>query len=813
MAKFEQINTPAVSGGDDFNLKSGNFLERLIFNNRVIIVLVSAVLTLLLGFEASKLEINTSFDKMLPKSHEFVINYLDNKESLRSQGNSVQINIHNTEGNIYDPEYLAVLQEISDAVFLLPGVDRAFMKSLWTPTVRWTEVTEEGFRGGAVMPADYDGSAESIDRLRANISRAGIVGSLVSDDQTSSLINIPLLDRDPSTGEPLDFKKFSDSLESIARAKSSERIDVHIVGFAKLIGDLIDGMQQVMSYFGIAALLTVLAIFAYTRCVRSTLLVIGCSLIAVIWQLGIVHLAGFSLDPYSILVPFLIFAIGVSHGAQKLNGIMQDIGRGTHRYVAARYTFRRLFMAGLISLLSDLVGFAVLMVIDIPVIRDIALTASIGVGLLVLTNLILLPVLLSYFGVSQRVAARSHAAGSGLGKMGWFDRFTQGKPATYAVVIGALFAAAAYIVSLDIKIGDLDKGAPELRADSRYNRDVQFMNENYGLSSDQFVVIVKTAPYGISKYETLIEQDRLQVELSKLDSVQAVYSPASYARFITAGGYENSPKWLTINRDNTVNSSVMNHVYTNYPEVINTDWSVGLVTGYLADHKAETLSEVVRVVEAFAQEHNTADRQFLLAAGTAGMQAATNMAVEHSNRLILFLVYGAICLLCLIAFRSWRAVLVALLPLFLTSLLSEALMVALGIGIKVATLPVIALGVGIGVDYALYLLSIQLTQQSAGASLKDAYRRTLASTGKVVALVGVTLAVGVVTWAWSPIKFQADMGILLTFMFLANMIGALIGVPALSYFLLSDKYFNALRGPNVAVDEADSSALPVLARK
>jgi predicted RND superfamily exporter protein len=147
-------------------------------------------------------------------------------------------------------------------------------------------------------------------------------------------------------------------------------------------------------------------------------------------------------------------------------------------------------------------------------------------------------------------------------------------------------------------------------------------------------------------------------------------------------------------------------------------------------------------------------------------------------------IYGAVAILCLIAFRSWRAVLVALLPLALTSVLCEALMVVLGIGVKVATLPVIALGVGIGVDYALYLLSVQLHGQRRGLPLADAYRAALAFTGRIVALVGLTLAAGVITWAWSPIKFQADMGILLAFMFLWNMLGALILIPALSQYLL-----------------------------
>ncbi len=222
----------------------------------------------------------------------------------------------------------------------------------------------------------------------------------------------------------------------------------------------------------------------------------------------------------------------------------------------------------------------------------------------------------------------------------------------------------------------------------------------------------------------------------------------------------------------------------NNPDLFNTDCSLMPVIAYLSDHKAETLERVVQAADTFAQQHSTPERQFLLAAGSAGIEAATNIVVREANHRMLLYVYAAVILLCFITFRSWRAVLVAVLPLLLTSILCEALMVVLGMGVKVATLPVIALGVGIGVDYALYLLSVQLAQQRAGATLAEAYQHALQFTGKVVALVGITLAAGVVCWAWSPIKFQADMGILLTFMFTLNMVGALVLIPALSHFLL-----------------------------
>ncbi|MCY1267680.1 efflux transporter, putative, hydrophobe/amphiphile efflux-3 family [compost metagenome] len=618
------------------------------------------------------------------------------------------------------------------------------------------------------------------------------------------MIFVPLLEKDPVTGKAMDYHAFSRTLEEklrdkyefdgaarVAGEEGTGPIKVRVIGFAKLIGDLLDGLVQVMMYFGAAALIATAIIYFYTRCVRSTALVIFCSVIAVAWQLGLVALLGYNLDPFSILVPFLVFAIGVSHGAQKMNGIMQDVGRGTHQLVAARYTFRRLFLAGLTALLADAVGFAVLMLIDIPVIQDLAITASIGVAVLIFTNLVLLPVLLSYFGVSRQAAERSlrgendELRGKGLGAL-WslLDRFTERRWAGAALVVAGLLAVLGFVVSLQLKIGDLDPGAPELRPDSRYNRDNAYITSNYSLSSDLFAVMLKTPTEGCLKYESLVEADRLGWLLQQQPGVQTTVSLVNAVRQITAGSYEGNPKWLTIARNQNVLNYGAQQASVNNPELFNNDCSMMPVVAYLTDHKAETLDHVVKVAEGFAREHSTEDRQFMLAAGSAGIEAATNIVVREANRTMLLYVYGAVILLCFITFRSWRAVVVAVVPLMLTSILCEALMVWLGMGVKVATLPVIALGVGIGVDYALYLLSVQLAQQRAGLSLGVAYRNAVAFTGKVVALVGITLAAGVVTWAWSPIKFQADMGILLTFMFIWNMVGALVLIPALSHFLL-----------------------------
>ena len=808
---------PVVRELEDFDQKSGNRLERLIFNNRLLVIIACSIVTVVLGYAAAaRLVLNASFEKMIPQSQPYIRNYLDNKAELRGLGNAIRVVVENPHGDIFDPQYLEALKQINDELFLTPGVDRAWVKSLWSPAVRWTEVTEEGFQGGPVMPESYDGSPKSVEQLRVNIARSASAGSLIANDLRSSMIFVPLLDRDPRTGTRLDYRGFSRLLEDNVRAryelaktleekvrtKEAGKVKVHIVGFAKVIGELIEGLLQVMVYFGGAALIATLIIFAYTRCIRSTLLVIGCSLGAVVWQLGLIALLGFELDPFSILVPFLVFAIGVSHGAQKMNGIMQDIGRGTHRLVAARYTFRRLFVAGITALLADAVGFGVLMVIDIPVIQELAMTASVGVAVLIVTNLILLPALLSYTGVSPAAAQRSlredsdEKKGAGLGRV-WsaLDRFTERRWAVGAIAVSAVLAAVGFATSLDLKVGDLDPGAPELRADSRYNRDNAYITGHYALSSDQFAVIVKTAKEGCLKAETLVEADRLAWALQQMPGVQTTVGLPDSVRQITAGAYEGSPKWQTVARNQDTLNYAAQQASVNSPDLFNTDCSVMPVIAYLVDHKATTLDRIVKVADEFARTHSTQERQFLLAAGSAGIEAATNIVVRQASRTMLLYVYGAVIVLCFITFRSWRAVVVAVVPLAITSILCEALMVLLGMGIKVATLPVIALGVGIGVDYALYLLSVQLASQRAGVTLKEAYRRAVQFTGKVVALVGITLAAGVITWAFSPIKFQADMGILLTFMFAWNMIGALVLIPALSHFLLQGKGAPALVVP------------------
>ena len=766
-------------------------LERLIFNNRPVVILLCLLATLFLAWQASQIRPSTSFEKMIPLEHPYIQNMIEYRDDLANLGNTVRIAVAVKQGDIFNAQYMETLRQIHDEVFYINGVDRSALKSLWSPSVRWTEVTEEGFDGGEVIPQSYDGSQASLDELRSNILKSGQVGRLVANDFRSSIVDVPLLEvfadpEDQSRLLNLDYREFSHALEEKIRDKyqaQDPNVEIHIVGFAKKVGDLIDGLVAVVMFFGVAFLITMVLLYLFTHCSRSTAAVLITTLIAVIWQLGLMNLAGFGIDPYSMLVPFLIFAIGISHGVQKINGIAQQSSGTDSPLTAARLTFRQLFLPGMIAILADAVGFITLLIIDIGVIHELAIGASIGVAVIVFTNLILLPVAISYLGISKRAVQLSKQyAASNHPFWRLLSNFANPVVAPISVVLALVVAIGAFWYQKEnLQIGDLDQGAPELRPDSRYNQDNDYIIRHYSTSSDVLVVMVKTGAEGCSAHQTLSAIDELMWKMDNTPGVQSAVSLVSVSKQVIKGMNEGSLKWETLSR----NQDVLNSSIARAEGLYNNACSLAPVLIFLEDHKAATLKRVTAEVEAFAAQYNRDGLEFLLASGNAGIEAATNEVIASSELTILILVYLCVAGMCLITFRSIAATICIVLPLILTSILGNALMAFLGIGMKVATLPVIALGVGIGVDYGIYIYSRLESFLRAGLPLQEAYYETLKSTGKAVLFTGLCLAVGVATWRFSAIKFQADMGLMLTFMFIVNMFGALWLLPALARFLIS----------------------------
>ncbi len=804
-----------------------------VFRIRPLILILFALGTLAMLFFMTQLRVDAGFMKQLPLDHEYMQTFMEYEREFGGANRVMVALVDEEDGDMFTPEFFEKFEDLTNRVFFIPGVDRASVRSIFTPNVRFIEVVEDGFAGGNVIPADFSPGEEMFERVRSNIVKSGEVGRLVAEDFSGAMVWANLLERDPSTGETLDYQDVANRLESIRADFEDDQHKVHIVGFAKIVGDVADGARGVVAYFGVAFLITALLLFLYSRSVWLTVLPLVCSVTAVIWQLGLLSLLGFGIDPMNILTPFLVFAIAVSHAVQMISGWNAEKYFGGHSpsglaqdghalsnipvvssIEASKRTFARLLAPGSIALISDTIGFLTILLINIRIIQELALTASIGVAVIIFTNLVLLPLLLSFVRLrnEERFRQRQYDAGYKTGVV-WkiIASFTRPRVALLAVTVGVGLFAFAWIKSQDMQIGDSQPGVPELREDARYNQDARLIAEKFSVGTDVISIIAETVPNACTESYAIMDAiDRFSWQMRNVEGVQQVVSLPMVAKIANAGWNEGSLRWKVLPRNEFIMRQNVQGIDTD-TGLRNEDCSAMPIMVFTEDHKAETITRVVQRVrelreEIFVEEldfqpagevmRDLVEQEgdvceeclkFRLATGNVGVMAATNQEVEAAQTPMLIYVYSAIIILCLITFRTFLGTLCIVLPLVLVSYLAYSLMAFMGIGLKVNTLPVVALGVGIGVDYGIYIFSRMRSFMQEGYDLDQAYLRTLRLTGKAVFFTAITLAVGVGTWLFSALQFQADMGVLLAFMFIFNMIGAMLLMPALARILLAWK--------------------------
>ena len=760
-------------------------LENLLFAKRRLVVAIFIVLTVLLGWSASHLRIDAGFSKLLPLKHEYMQAFTDHQAEFGG-ANQVLIALVAKDGDIYDAEFMETLRQATDDVFFLPGVDRSRVSSLWTPNVRYREVVEDGIAGGNVIPREYAGTPEDLQQVRRNVLNSEWLGRLVANDFSGAIVSAELSEIEPSTGEKIDYLRVAKDLEAIRTKYENDEVSVHIIGFAKMVGDMAEGAGRVVLFFGVAFLITAVLVYSYTRSFRRTSVLLLCALIAVIWQIGLLPLLGLGIDPMGILVPFLVFAIAVSHGVQMVSANGAEVFEGATPLEAARTSFRKLVIPSMTALATDVMGFVTILFINIRIIQEMAITASLGVAVIIVTNLLLLPVLLSYIKADDNYREKLQKRAKRVEPI-WraMSAVASRKMSCVVIAVALVLLVFGLVKSDDIRVGDTQRGVPELRPDSRYNLDTEMISSKFSIGVDLLTIFAEAGPEECIDYEVLSAIDQYEWNLRNVEGVHSSVSLPGVIKIVTSAWNEGSPNWQVLPTNQQLNAQAMGSIRTS-TGLLNRDCSVMPLYFFTTDHKEETLTRIIGAAKDYQKEHPSDKVKFRLAGGNVGVTAATNEEVLASQTPILIYVYAAVILFCLIAFRSIRATICILAPLGLVSLLGYGLMAMLGIGLKVNTLPIVALGVGVGVDYGIYIYGRLRSILNEGVPLRRAYELTLDMTGNGVLLTGISLAIGCATWIFSPLQFQADMGILLTFLFLVNMLGAVFLLPALAYWLFPE---------------------------
>ena len=783
-------NTSDVSATDQGLLHK---LESWLFGNRKLVLGIFGAITVIMGIFAVQLRMEAGFEKQLPVGHEYIETYETYQKDLLS-ANRLTVVVKARDGSIWTQDGLKRLYDVTQAVKFLPNVSRGSVQSIWTPNVFVNEITEEGFRADPLVPGTVTPEAldeVTIAKIQESTFRGGFVGKLIDRDQKSAMITIDLIELD-NFGNHIDYSDFNKVLESDLRKKfEDDKYEIMIIGFAKQTGDISDGAESVVKFCVLAFALTALAVYWYCHSIPFTIIALTCSLVSLVWQFGALRLLGFGLDPLAVLVPFLVFAIGVSHGVQQINYIVREISTGKTASEAARASFTGLLIPGTLALVTAFVSFITLLLIPIPMVRELAITASLGVAFKIITNLVMLPLVASMIHVTKEYAESEEQ--SRLRRSKWLHSvatLAEPRKAKIVLIAAVVLMGVSAWQSSDRVIGTLQAGAPELKADARYNTDSVMIASNYDVGLDWLTVVFEADPEyakksGIAscdRAEIGYFQDRFVWAMTPVPGVVSISSFSTTVRQYNEGYNEGNPKMDAVPIDPTVFASLGAEV-GRVPGLMRNDCTMTAVNLFLTDHKAVTLQTVIAAVEAFRKDNSLPGVTIRLAAGNGGILAAINDEVEKSELPMMLYVYAAIALLVIAVYRDWRAVLICCLPLTIGTFLGYWFMKSFEIGLTVATLPVMVLAVGIGVDYAFYIYNRLQFHMADGETIVKAVEQSIMEVGVATIFTAITLAIGVATWSFSSLKFQADMGKLLAFMFMVNMVMAMTVLPAFAVWL------------------------------
>lgn len=768
-------------------------LERFFFTYRRGTLGVLLALTAVMAWFALQLRMDAGFEKQMPTEHEYIQTFQKYRNDVLG-ANRLNIVVHARKGSIFTVAGLKKLYDVTQGVTFLPSIERLGVQSLWTPNSFVNEITEEGFRAdplidGTITPEQL--TPAIVEGIRGATARGGFIGTLVSRDESSAMVTAEIIEFDRE-GHKVDYVAYNHVLEEQIRKKFEDAdYEIQIIGFAKQIGDIADGASAVLEFCVIALLLTALAVYWYCHSLRFTLLPIACSLTSLVWQFGALRLLGYGLDPLAVLVPFLVFAIGVSHGVQQINFIVREISHGKSCFEACRESFTGLLIPGTLALVTAFVSFVTLILIPIPMVRELAITASLGVAFKIVTNLVMLPVAASHFNVSKAYADRAMVKREA--RAGWLRtlaRVAEPRNAAICLLVVAVVFVVAVIEGRGRVVGTTQPGAPELRPEARFNRDAVSIASNFDTGLDWLTVVFEaTAKEGSPEAAALCEnvnlalyQDRFTWALQPVEGVLSVSSFSGQLRLYNEGYNEGNPKMAVVPIDPGNHAGLATEI-GRIRGTMRKDCSMTAVHLFLTDHKASTIQRVIAAVEAFKKANPGEGVQIRLASGNAGVLAAINDEVEKSELPMMLYVYAAIIVLVFLVYRDFRAVLACCLPLTVGTFIGYWFMKELDIGLTVATLPVMVLAVGIGVDYAFYIYNRLQLHLSQGQPIVKALEHSILEVGTATIFTAITLAIGVATWSFSELKFQADMGKLLAFMFMVNMVMAMTALPAFAVWL------------------------------
>ncbi len=740
------------------------------------------IISLFFAYQLKNLSFQTNLGDFYPLKHPYL--KIQNKLTKIFGGlNQVSIAIEVKDGTILNRATLEKVWKITNQLYLTEGINAGRVVSLSARKVKHVEANEEGFSSEWLMH-DPPKSEGEIRILKERIVRNPLVyGPLVSGDFKATLIQADF-------ESEVTTRKIFQILQGIKKQYEDANHNIYLSGQPLLQGWLDFYLPRMAKLFPFTLLVMSLVLYNAFKSKRGVLLPLLSAFMATLWGLGLTAFFGYKITPSTVLAPFLVFALGVSHSVQFIKLYYEYIDRHKHNSKAAAIEITHsLFIPAFTGLLTDGIGPFTLLAVPLGMVRGLAIAIGFGVLSIFFSTIILVPNLLSFMQPPKRLEVIKEEKTTLTNRiLGYFAKLAINKKSRWMViVIFFILTGIAILGAKQLEVGDKKPGTSLLYSNSLYNQAEKFISKNFATSDPYYILVEGKDQDALLSTEVLKEMDGLQRYLEKdIQGVGRTLSLVEYIKGMNMLMFEGRREEFRIpDDDRTIAEYLFLYSLTGFPgdfdPVVNYNYQYANIKVDLKDHKASNINEVIKKTDNWIKaNHKDKNVDFYYAGGNIGMLAAVNQIVATmlpvNSLQTSFLVF-----LCLVfAYGSLVSGWLLIIPLIFRTLLVFGILGFLKVGLTAEMIPMVALGIGFGDDFGIYIVSrVKEELKKGGGLLKDAIVEAMSTSGKAVFFTGLSLTIGIATWMFSPILMQARLGALLGFFIFFNAIGTLVVLPSM----------------------------------
>ena len=757
-------------------------LEEKLFTIPKIVLGVILAITAFFALQIPALKMHSEIADLLPQNHPFIKLHNEIRD-IFGGASQIVVAVEVEQGTIFNNDALATIHKLTQEVDSLPGVNHNLVSSLTHRTARkiWLTETGEMVSKQYYDPQNPTLKPEELEQLKNDVgANPRIYGLMVSPDMKAALIKAQL-----NEGESLDYAKTFEQLQKVRKDAAKAGIKIHATGQPVLIGWVYTYLSQIIQIFLYTVVLMLVLLIVYFRRFYGVLLpMLGIALSST-WGLGFVSLMGWALDPLSLVIPFLIAARAMSHSIQLVERYYDELAVVKDSKKAARSAFDDIFRPGSLAIVVDTFGILVLALGAAPINIKLGYYAGFWAFSVIFTVLLVVPLMLMLMPQPKNTDNTPGALRNLIVKL--FSVVGNRSGAVAVLIATVVLSVAGSYYAVKVKVGESEPGSPLLYPNHDYNLSSKAINDRFPGSEELYIVARTEDKGGLKRPEVLHALEQFQAQMLLDPALGGSKALPGLIRAVNGMTHNTDPRWAQLPDSSAEVGGLMFAYMAASPipgalkEFLNPEETIANMVFFYKDHQADTIERSVTLAkEGIAKLGNSVKGLSIeLAGGVVGVNAAINDAARSDNYIIIPLVLALSFVFVMIFYGSVHAGWLMILPMIFATILTYAYMGIKNIGMNVNTVPVIAVGIGVGIDYAIYIMQRIREEMAVLQDLQKAVLKAIATTGFAVTFTAMTLIAGIIMWVvFSDLRFQSDSALLLTLMLVLNAVAALLLVPA-----------------------------------